>query len=74
MINSDPIEKLIKLLSRLPGLGPRSERRATLYLLSKKETIMEPLFFAIKNVLEGVSVCKIVTIFVLRKMHNMLRS
>ena len=58
MINSDPIEKLIKLLSRLPGLGPRSARRATLYLLSKKETIMEPLFFAIKNVLEGVSVCK----------------
>ena len=58
MINSDPIEKLIKLLSRLPGLGPRSARRATLYLLSKKETIMEPLFFAIKNVLESVSVCK----------------
>ncbi len=49
MIISDPIEKLIKLLSRLPGLGPRSARRATLYLLSKKETIMEPLFFAIKK-------------------------
>lgn len=37
------IENLIKLLSRLPGLGPRSARRAVLQMLKKPETLMIPL-------------------------------
>ena len=37
------IERLIQLLARLPGLGPRSARRAALHLMKKKEALMEPL-------------------------------
>ncbi|MEE8501700.1 MAG: recombination protein RecR, partial [Kiloniellales bacterium] len=37
------IERLIELLARLPGLGPRSGRRAVLHLLKKRESLMLPL-------------------------------
>jgi recombination protein RecR len=37
------IEQLMKLMSRLPGLGPRSARRAALYLLKNRESLMLPL-------------------------------
>lgn len=37
------IERLITLLARLPGLGPRSARRAALHLIRKKEALMTPL-------------------------------
>ena len=37
------IDRLIQLLAKLPGLGPRSARRATLHLLKKRETLMQPL-------------------------------
>ena len=37
------IEHLIKLLSRLPGYGPRSARRAALHLLKNRESLMRPL-------------------------------
>ena len=37
------IERLIGLLARLPGLGPRSARRAALFLIKKREQIMAPL-------------------------------
>ena len=37
------IEKLIQLLAKLPGLGPRSARRAALALLKKREALLEPL-------------------------------
>ena len=36
------IERLIQLLARLPGLGPRSARRAALHLVKKKEQLLEP--------------------------------
>ncbi len=39
----DPLETLIKTMSRLPGLGPRSARRLALHLLKKKELLMIPL-------------------------------
>lgn len=42
MIGSE-IEHLIKLLSRLPGYGPRSARRAALHLLKNRESLMRPL-------------------------------
>ena len=35
------IERLIQLLSKLPGLGPRSARRAALALLKKRDTLLE---------------------------------
>ena len=37
------IDRLIQLLSRLPGLGPRSARRAALHLIKKRELLMAPL-------------------------------
>ena len=37
------IERLIQLLARLPGLGPRSARRAVLHLMKKRESLMLPL-------------------------------
>jgi recombination protein RecR len=37
------IERLIQLLSRLPGLGPRSARRAALHLVKNREKLMQPL-------------------------------
>ena len=37
------IERLIQLLSKLPGLGPRSARRAALHLVKKREELMQPL-------------------------------
>src|ERR687896_185794 len=37
------IERLIQLLAKLPGLGPRSARRAALHLIKKRELLLEPL-------------------------------
>ena len=37
------IENLIKMLARLPGLGPRSARRAALHLLKRRDTMLLPL-------------------------------
>ena len=52
------IERLIQLLSRLPGLGPRSARRAALFLIKKREQIMAPLTAAIQTALDKIVVCK----------------
>ena len=41
------IERLIQLLARLPGLGPRSARRAALHLIKKREVLMAPLASAL---------------------------
>ena len=42
MVGND-VERLIRLLSKLPGLGPRSARRAALHMIQKRESVMEPL-------------------------------
>lgn len=52
------IEQLIQLLSRLPGLGPRSARRAVLHLIKKKEQLMVPLSAALDRAVEAVRVCQ----------------
>ena len=52
------IERLIQLLARLPGLGPRSARRAALFLIKKREQIMAPLGQAIANALEKIEICR----------------
>jgi len=51
------IEQLIQLLARLPGLGPRSARRAALHLLAKKESLMRPLAEAINTAADQVVAC-----------------
>jgi recombination protein RecR len=53
------IDRLIQLLSRLPGLGPRSARRAALFLIKKREQIMAPLTAAMQTAFEKVEVCKL---------------
>jgi recombination protein RecR len=51
------IERLIQLLARLPGLGPRSARRAALFLIKKREPLMAPLAGALRTALDKVTVC-----------------
>ena len=59
-INAGPeIDRLIQLLARLPGLGPRSARRAALFLIKKREQIMAPLTAAMQTAFEKVEVCKL---------------
>jgi recombination protein RecR len=53
------IERLIQLLSRLPGLGPRSARRAALFLIKKREQIMAPLAAAMQTALDKIAICKL---------------
>jgi recombination protein RecR len=56
---SPEIETLVQALSRLPGLGPRSARRAVLYLIKKREGAMVPLLRALDQVSERLSNCEI---------------
>ncbi|MCK5296669.1 MAG: recombination protein RecR [Alphaproteobacteria bacterium] len=58
MIGSE-IEQLIKMLSRLPGLGPRSARRVALYIVKKKDSFLGQLIKALKEVEATVSICSI---------------
>jgi recombination protein RecR len=51
------IERLIQLLGKLPGLGPRSARRAALHLFKKRESLMQPLMAAMTDAAERVRVC-----------------
>jgi len=58
--NSGPeIEQLILLLARLPGLGPRSARRAVLHLIKKKDALMVPLSAALDRAVAAVTVCEV---------------
>jgi recombination protein RecR len=60
MANGGPeIEQLIQLLARLPGLGPRSARRAVLHLIKKKEGLMIPLSAALDRAVEAVRECAV---------------
>lgn len=51
------IERLIQLLSRLPGLGPRSARRAALQLIRRKEQLLAPLATAMAEARDRIVVC-----------------
>src|SRR5882724_4554922 len=51
------LERLIQLLARLPGLGPRSARRAALHLLRKREALMLPLADALASAAAKVKPC-----------------
>ena len=51
------IERLIQLLARLPGLGPRSARRAVLQMMKKRETLMQPLARALTQAAENIKAC-----------------
>jgi len=51
------LDRLIQLLSKLPGLGPRSARRAALFLLKRRESLMEPLAAALTETAAKVKPC-----------------
>ena len=51
------IERLIQLLAKVPGLGPRSARRAALHLIKKKEQLLAPLASAMGEAVEKVRIC-----------------
>ena len=53
------VERLIQLLARLPGLGPRSARRAVLQLVKKKEQLMIPLSAALDRAVAAVRTCEV---------------
>ncbi len=57
MSSGAAIERLIRLLSKLPGLGPRSARRVALHLLKRRELLMLPLAEAIEATANEVKSC-----------------
>jgi recombination protein RecR len=58
-VTGPEIENLIQLLAKLPGLGPRSARRAALHLVKKKEALLRPLAGAMDVAAESIVVCSI---------------
>jgi recombination protein RecR len=56
MAHSD-IDELIRLFSKLPGLGPRSARRAVLQLIRQKEQMMKPISAALARAMENIRTC-----------------
>ncbi|MGO9544012.1 MAG: recombination mediator RecR [Rhodomicrobium sp.] len=52
------IEELIALLAKLPGLGPRSARRAALHLIKKREQLLMPLTRAMGEAAAKIAICK----------------
>ena len=56
-VTGPEIERLIQLLAKLPGLGPRSARRAALHLVKKREQILSPLADAMQVAREKIIIC-----------------
>jgi len=56
-VTGPEIERLIGLLAKLPGLGPRSARRAVLQLIKKKETLLMPLAQAMAEAAAKARIC-----------------
>ncbi len=53
------VERLIQHLARLPGLGPRSARRAALHLIQRQEAALTPLLRALAEIETSIRVCKV---------------
>jgi len=51
------IDRLIQALAKLPGLGPRSARRAALYMLERRDLVLVPLVEALSAAAESVQTC-----------------
>src|SRR5271169_6205040 len=51
------LDTLIQLLAKLPGLGPRSARRAALHLIKRRETLLEPLAAALAEAARHIRSC-----------------
>jgi recombination protein RecR len=53
------LDTLIQLLARLPGLGPRSARRAALHLIKRREGLLEPLAAALAKAADAIRPCPV---------------
>ena len=53
------LDTLIQLLARLPGLGPRSARRAALHLIKRRESLLEPLAAAMAKAADAIRPCPV---------------
>ena len=58
MQNIDEIEELIKLIAKLPGLGPKSARRIILKLINNRQELMKPMINSLNNVFKNISRCQ----------------
>lgn len=58
-MSGQEIEKLVKIIAKLPALGSRSSRRIVLHLLKKRETALLPLIEALKGVAENIKTCEV---------------
>ena len=56
-MSQDPLKHLMRLISKLPGLGPRSARRAVIHLLQNRETLMQPLAQEIQRAADDIATC-----------------
>lgn len=59
MSGAPEIERLIELMAKLPGLGPRSARRAALHMVRRRERLMVPLAAALDEVARTVRSCRV---------------
>ena len=59
MDNITELDNLIKLISKLPGLGPKSAKRIILRLINNREELMRPMAKALTDVYKNISRCKI---------------
>ena len=59
MQNINEIEELIKLISKLPGLGPKSAKRIVLKLINNREELIKPMAKTLAEVYKNISRCKI---------------
>ena len=59
MQNISEIDELVKLISKLPGLGPKSAKRIVLKLINNREELMKPMAKALVEVYKNISRCKI---------------
>jgi recombination protein RecR len=56
-VGVNEIDRLIQLLSKLPGFGPRSARRAALHLIKNRESLLKPLGLAMESAAEKIQTC-----------------
>ena len=59
MQNISEIEDLIKLISKFPGLGPKSAKRIVLKLINNRDELIKPMAKALSDVYKNISRCKI---------------
>lgn len=58
-MSQEPLKQLIRLVSKLPGLGPRSARRAVIHLLQNRDALMQPLAQEIQRASDDIAACQL---------------